>query len=73
MAQSRDNDGRLSGIKLTALSDGLRRVAVEAKRLKGVYMSPPVGGEVMSGKNVVILVIIEVFMKPLNLIVHASL
>lgn len=45
MAQSRDNDGRLSGIKLTALSDGLRRVAVEAKRMKGVSMSPSEDGK----------------------------
>ena len=36
VAQSRDKDGRLSGIKLTALSDGLRRVAVEAKKMKGM-------------------------------------
>ncbi|XP_065892694.1 chromodomain-helicase-DNA-binding protein 1-like isoform X2 [Dysidea avara] len=43
VAQSRDKDGRLSGIKLTALSDGLRRVAVEAKKMKASVHLPRIG------------------------------
>ena len=37
VAQSRDHNGVLSPIKLTALSDGLKRVAVQAKKMKGYY------------------------------------
>ena len=35
VAQSRDHNGILSPINLTALSDGLKRVAVQAKKMKG--------------------------------------
>ena len=36
VAQCREGEGRLSGIKLSALSTGLQRVAKLAKRRKGV-------------------------------------
>ena len=35
VAQSRDHNGVLSPINLTALSDGLRRIALQAKKMKG--------------------------------------
>ena len=35
VAQSRDRKNRLSGILLTSLSQGLQRVAVAAKKMKG--------------------------------------
>ena len=38
VAQSRDRNGVLSPINLTALSDGLRRVATQAKKWKGGYL-----------------------------------
>ena len=36
VAQSREADGRLSGIKLSALGTGLQRVARQARKMKGV-------------------------------------
>ena len=36
VAQSRDRNGVLSPINLTALNDGLRRVALQAKKMKGL-------------------------------------
>ena len=35
VAQSRDRQNRLSGIKLTSLGQGLQRIAVAAKKMKG--------------------------------------
>lgn len=35
VAQSRDRKNRLSGILLTSLSQGLKRVAAAAKKIKG--------------------------------------
>lgn len=35
VAQSRDRQNRLSGIKLTSLSLGLKRIALAAKKMKG--------------------------------------
>lgn len=35
VAQSRDRKNRLSGIQLTGLSQGLKRVAMAAKKMKG--------------------------------------
>lgn len=40
VAQSRDRDGRLSGIKLSALSTGLMKVARVAKKKNGMPPLP---------------------------------
>jgi len=40
VAQSQDHNWELSPINLTALSDGLRRVAIQAKKWKGWYLVP---------------------------------
>ena len=39
IAQHRDNRNHLSGIKLTALSQGLERIHKAAKRLKGMFLN----------------------------------
>ena len=41
VAQSRDRKNRLSGILLTSLSQGLQRVAVAAKKMKGNKLNRP--------------------------------
>jgi len=43
VAQSRDRQNRLSGIRLTSLSQGLRRVCVAAKKMKATVHLPRIG------------------------------
>ncbi|PFX20700.1 Chromodomain-helicase-DNA-binding protein 1-like [Stylophora pistillata] len=43
VAQSRDRQNRLSGIKLTSLSLGLKRIAVAAKKMKATVHLPRIG------------------------------
>nr|XP_058966664.1 chromodomain-helicase-DNA-binding protein 1-like [Pocillopora verrucosa] len=43
VAQSRDRQNRLSGIKLTSLSLGLKRIALAAKKMKATIHLPRIG------------------------------